>query len=92
MSAKEISSKALINIITKINPSAQIWLEDDPKVNLLESNAIDSINVVKIIRQLEKKFDFLFDAVDIKVENFESVDSLLNLLSTKYQFKILNSP
>lgn len=41
---------------------------------------IDSLDLVLIVDEIEKKFDLKFQPEDIDNENFETVDSLLNLL------------
>lgn len=83
---KKIDVDSLIQIITEINPGAGYWLQQDPNLGLLESDTIDSINVVAIIKQLETRYQFAFNVSDIKFDHFQSLDSLLKLLYSKYNF------
>ena len=41
---------------------------------------IDSLDLVLIVDEIENEFDLKFQSEDIDKENFETVDSLLNLL------------
>lgn len=48
--------------------------------NLIENNIIDSFEVVNVVMELEDAFDIEIDAEDIVSENFETVDTITNLV------------
>lgn len=86
---KRISSDILRDVIIEANPEAAFWLEENPDADLLESNAIDSINIIQVIGILEDRFGFVFDVKDLKVEHFRTLDKLLDMLARKYGFTTL---
>lgn len=84
---KNISFNILKKIIVEINPQAEFWITDS-STNLLEINAIDSLNIVDLISSLETKFDVVINSKDITTDNFINCESLLNLLKNNYNFNL----
>lgn len=51
---------------------------------LIESNIIDSFEIVNIVMELEEAFEIEIDADDVIAENFETVDAITALVE-KYK-------
>lgn len=59
-------------------------LEDlDPKEDLFGSGVIDSIGMVKLISFFEEKFQIKVPPEDMTVENFMTVEHIVDYLSKK---------
>ncbi|MDX1364339.1 MAG: amino acid adenylation domain-containing protein [Arenibacter latericius] len=54
-----------------------------PKENLLESGIIDSIGMAKLIEFLEAEFEIKVPAEDMNMENFMSIESIVQYISNK---------
>ena len=86
MFPRKISIEELRRIISEVNPAAEAWL-GDAHVNLLEIGALDSFNITELITELEKRYGITILAADILVENFHSIQALLDLLVSRYGFE-----
>ncbi len=64
----------VLNILKNINPSIK---EEE---NLIEKGLIDSFEVVNIIMELEEAFDIEIDPDDVIAENFQTVDTIYQLV------------
>lgn len=71
----------------EISPAAEVWLTDS-ETGLIETGAVDSVNIIEIIALLEKRYNFIFNIVDLKAEHFQNLGSLLELLEKKYNFEV----
>ncbi len=60
-------------------PAAE--LTDD--YELLERDVVDSLGIFKIISFIEDEFDVEVDDDELVPENFESINSIANLISAK---------
>jgi acyl carrier protein len=49
--------------------------------NFLEDGLLDSFDVVALVTELEQQFDISVDGEDILPENFQSVDSIEQLVN-----------
>ena len=66
-----------INILTSINSD----IVNSGSKTLVEDGIIDSLCVMQIVTSFEKEFSISVDFDDLIPENFQSVDSLWNLLN-----------
>lgn len=53
----------------------------DTSANLITDAILDSFDVVQIISELEREFSISISALDMLPENFDSVDSIYNLVN-----------
>lgn len=44
---------------------------------------LDSVVIIEIISELEEIFDIIFDDEDISLENFSSVNNIVNIVKSK---------
>lgn len=51
--------------------------------NLLSSGVIDSISLVGIIVELEKKYGITIDPLEISISNFDSLECIATLINSK---------
>ena len=61
-------------ILQRINPSIKSG------INLIEAGLVDSFEVMNIIMELEEAFEIEIDAEDVIAENFQSVDTIVELV------------
>ena len=65
------------------------FLEDRPAYqltndeNLIENEVIDSLGIMLLVDFLESTFGVDIEAEEVVVENFETVDAIVSLISTK---------
>lgn len=55
----------------------------DDDYNLIDEGILDSLAIMNLIAWLEKHFSIEFDEGDIVLENFNSVNALLNFVQRK---------
>lgn len=48
--------------------------------NMLEDHILDSFSVMELVANIEDLYEIEIDAEDIVTKNFETVDSILNLV------------
>jgi acyl carrier protein len=53
--------------------------------NLLEQGLIDSIKLIKIVNFIETEFEFKVKPEDMIIENFESVNAIVNYINTTHE-------
>ena len=64
------------------DPTAEsIGLQDD----LLSEGLLDSFGMMKLIRFIEDKFETKVQPQDMTIENFTSIETILNYLSSQNQ-------
>lgn len=56
-------------------------LDDDE--SLIENGLLDSMGMVQLTEKLEKEFSVVLDALDVSIENLESVDKIAALVQSK---------
>ncbi|MFN8791758.1 MAG: phosphopantetheine-binding protein [Bdellovibrionales bacterium] len=56
----------------------------DSKADLFESGHLDSYGTVQLILSFEATFGIIFDFSDLNAQNFKNIDSISNLLVSKY--------
>lgn len=52
-------------------------------VNFIEQGMLDSFDVVNLVQELESTFGITIDGLEILPENFETIDTIMNLLTSK---------
>lgn len=55
-----------------------------PNFSLLDEGLIDSINLMKLISFIEEKFNITIDEAEMTPENFDTLNSLGELITKKY--------
>lgn len=53
--------------------------------NFVEDGYLDSFDIVSIISILEEKYGIKIDGLDVIPENFESIESIMSLISKSKQ-------
>lgn len=64
------------NIIESINP----FDEFDAKTDLLGEGVLDSLSLMVLIEEIEKKFKLSIPEEKVNMENFYSIDTIIKLL------------
>lgn len=65
----------ITNILQEIKPDIDLKRND-----LIDGHFLDSLAILSLIAELEDTFDLMIPAVEITAENFNSVDSLCEML------------
>ena len=68
-------------ILEEFVPEGDIEVEDD--TNLLEEEVVDSLGIFTLVSFIEKKFDVSIDAEEVNLDNFETLETITNLVSSK---------
>lgn len=67
----------IISILLDMHPETDF---SKSSTNLVSDAILDSFDVVQIISELESSFSISISALDILPENFDSVESICNLV------------
>ncbi|MCG8603283.1 MAG: acyl carrier protein [Verrucomicrobiales bacterium] len=67
----------IINLLQRIRPDEDF----DESEDFVEDGLIDSLDVIRIVAEMEKEFGIDIDGNDILPEHFESFESLEALVS-----------
>lgn len=51
--------------------------------SLIDAGLLDSLGMVQLVEHLEREFKVAFDAMDISIENLESVNKIAELIKSK---------
>ncbi len=73
MENKEQVKKVLIDLKQEIEPML------DSK-SLVSDGILDSLDIMRLIMELENEFDIEIDPEDVLSENFESVEAIIGLI------------
>lgn len=68
----------IIEILREINP----YVDIDAEVDLLEKEILDSLGLVALIIEVEKKYGIEIPMEDLKLENFKNVCSIAEFVKT----------
>jgi len=68
--------KEIYKIIQKYNKNKNFNIN----INLLENNFIDSLNIIAIVSELEKKFKIKFKNNIIKADNFSYIKKIEQII------------
>jgi acyl carrier protein len=66
----------VIKILTDIRPEFDFSIQ----VNFIEEGMLDSFDVVSLVTALDTEFGISIDGMDIRAENFSSVENIIYLL------------
>lgn len=78
----EIKSKLRQIILTKFLPGeSEETLTDD--LVLVESGILDSMAIIYLVSYIENEFEFDMEVKDIVGENFNTIDSITNLIERR---------
>lgn len=69
-----------------VNEFANQEIPDDTAAELIESGYIDSLGIFSVLSGLEDEFGIEIEAEDISKSNFESIDSMTEMV-LKYRSK-----
>jgi len=54
-----------------------------PETDLLATGRLDSVAVVELLLQLEKRFGLRVDMEDLEIDHFRSLDSIASLIAAR---------
>jgi acyl carrier protein len=84
MSCSEAQVRGLI-ADNLLDPAGRKVLLDLPaSESMIEAGLLDSLGVVQLVGLLERTFDLVFDPLEIRVENLESVERIVGLIRRKH--------
>lgn len=75
--------KLLIDYIRTELHGSGAELEISPQDDLLGSGLVESMGMIKIISFIEQQFDIAIPAQDMTIENFLTVEAMVNYISRK---------
>lgn len=67
----------VIKILTELRPEFDFTQEG---LNFIEEGMLDSFDIVSLVNELDTKYGISIDGLDIVPDNFNSVDSIVDLL------------
>ena len=84
-----MSKEDIKGIIIKIlEESSGIDKEEISKVgNLISDEIIDSLGMIELISFLEKEFNIIFSEDDLVLDNFETLEKIVDLIQIKISKK-----
>ena len=68
--------KEIINILNELRPEFDFAVSE----NFIEEGMLDSFDVVRLVSELDARFEISIDGMDIIPDNFSSVEKILKLL------------
>lgn len=69
----------LISILASIKPGYN-FNEDS---RFISESLLDSVDIITLISEIEKKFKINIDGGEIVPENFDSINAIINLINSK---------
>ena len=69
--------KKVIKILSEIRPE----FDFTEPVNFIEEGMLDSFDVFNLVNSLDTEFGISIDGVDIRAENFSTLDKIIALLN-----------
>ena len=83
--SKEDLKEKIVKIIEELSGIDE---EEISKVcNLISDEIIDSLGMIELISFLEKEFNIIFSEDDLVLENFETIDKIIDLIEIKISKK-----
>ena len=73
---KKIMREKIISILSELRPE----FDFSEPVNFIEEGMLDSFDIVTLVSELEDNFDVLIDGEDVIPENFDSIESIMNII------------
>jgi acyl carrier protein len=74
---KNIMKEKIIEILTETRPEFNF---SEPDMKFIDSGYLDSFDIVTIVADIESYFDLKIDGSLILPENFQNIDSIINLI------------
>lgn len=76
----------IVSLLSQVSlrPDVQVISDQD---NLFHTGIIDSIAIVQLVTLMESQFSITFDFKDLDVNNFRDIESIQEMLKTKYGVK-----
>lgn len=71
--------KLIIEKIADLQP----YVDFDEETKLLQEDILDSVSVLVLVQDLEEEYDITIEAEEITGSNFESVNSIAELVFNK---------
>ena len=68
--------KVIISILNDLRPEFDFAVSE----NFIEEGMLDSFDVVRLVSELDARFEISIDGMDIIPDNFSSVEKILKLL------------
>ena len=68
--------ETIYSILEELRPEFDFRTSED----FIEDGFLDSFDVISLVSELESKFDILIDALDIIPENFNTVQSIADIV------------
>ena len=84
MSKEDIKEKTLKVIAESSGIEKEEILEAS---NLISDEIVDSLGMIELISFLEKEFNIIFNEDDLVLENFETIDKIIDLIEIKISKK-----
>ena len=72
----EKMKEKILNILKDIRPE----FDFTASLNFIEDGMLDSFDIVTLVSELEDNFDVLIDGEDVIPENFDSIESIMNII------------
>ena len=66
----------ILNILKDIRPE----FDFTASLNFIADGLLDSFDIVTLVSELEDNFDVLIDGEDVIPENFDSIESIMNII------------
>ncbi len=66
----------VLDILNEIRPEYDFT----SSTNFIEDGFLDSFDIVTIISEIESAFDVIIDGLDVIPENFETIDTIVELI------------
>lgn len=71
--------KEILKILTQIRSEFDFSKE----LNFIDDEMLDSIDIIRLVSEIEIKFNISIDGSEIIPENFMTIDSIINLIKRK---------
>lgn len=68
-------------IILKMLQELQPTSDFENSENFIEDGLLDSFDIVQLVSDIETEFNVVISALEILPENFDSIDSICNLIN-----------
>jgi acyl carrier protein len=76
-------TQQFIEILNRVKPD----ILENSGIDLVEDGILDSLDVMRLVAELEQTFEFDFDSDDLSPENFASAEALWVLVNRYVQDK-----
>lgn len=76
-------NESVLEILVDIRPD----IDFNEEINLVDGGILDSFDIVSIISDLNDAFDIHIRVTDLKPENFNSLNAIVNLVKAKQSAK-----